>query len=1719
MSLPSDSVRLNSLMSGTASDIVIPPGPLLYDDTISTLLIDRVLFVNSAAAPLQTYANSTTFTVVYDSSSSLEDVWELMRRKFPAKSLSRVGFAFHNNGDLTSFCGNETWFTDADLEVSQTVFSKNTQFILDILREFKVDHVDYLACDTLISTKWRKYFQLVQTQTGVIVGASDNNTGNVKYGGDWIMESTMEDIREVYFSPAIENYAELLVATMTVVATVGTYNESLAIYGNYLFTSAGLKIVKIDLTTNTVVNSNVFTSSYAPPYSGEKGFRTMCVFGNYLYFNNGPHVVGRLNITDGTVEQNWITGLNAVWSIITDGTYLYITNYIPAGYIVRVLLNYTGVAPAAFITGLNYPVDHCIHGSYLYTLDDTSFIRKYDVATGVLVTANLTNRTVSYGSSIFGSGSFLYVGTFRRDNNAHGITQISLDGTTVYNTAYFVNADRTGGYLYYTNVTDMVVYNNKLYCASHYSGFVFSVDLPALPTPFISTRPTAAVDSITYPATMGTVSLTGGSALSAVGGTVVAGTFSISASISSTVYNVGTYTDVSATFFPSDAAYSSVSTSIPSITVLKATPYVATRPTSAFGNYPNKLSSLVTIGGTSTVSIGGADVSGTFIVHPDLSNSIYAEGVYQDVSAVFVPTSSINYNSVATSIQTVTITRGSTTIATVSTPGIAAYNGSWSCTIGGDLLYVAAGRVIKVIDLRTNTLVNSNLYTSDLNVSTLHFRQGYLYFRSGNSIASTVGKVNASTGALVSTSWISGSSGQQGIVSDDTYLYLANPTSIFRAPITGGTATSFITGLTSCKKIAIHGSYLYVPDNGLILKYNVSTGALVSSNFTTLPYLNCLMVHNDVLYAGQIHRGNIPHGIMQIGLDGTILNSYFFVKPETMISSFYTNVQDIAIYNNKMYCATNDYATIISVDMNTVPYISSSATAASSITYPTTIGSVVLSSGSALDVSGGSTAVPGTFGIRMDISNVVYDAGTYTNVSATFYPTDKATYSYSSTSVPTISVLKATPYLATSPISATVVFPNKLSAVVITGGSCTVTNGGAAVTGTFTVSLDLSNSIYAVGTYQNVPAIFNPTSGINYNTITTTIPTLTVTQVAPSQLGSLGISATDLKTAGYSATDLKTAGFTSTQQKTAGFTATEQKTAGFTIAELKTAGFTATEQKTAGFTVTEQKTAGYTATELKTAGFTATEQKTAGFTATQQKTAGFTTTELKTAGFTIAEQKTAGFSATDLRTAGFTATEQKTVGFTAVELKTAGFTATEQKTAGFTIAELKTAGFTATEQKTAGSTLSELISATYTTSQLKSAAFTPTELITAGISTTSLYNVFTTTAETKSVTKAVVSGMLTSTAKTTVPLSSLVGYSFASTVQSGIAIKVTDVNAPAIISKSEMAKGLAVVYAVLDVASCYTVLPTWSSSVKVMNIGNEIYRVYDSNGTTILDNNLVAGDTRTYDGLTIVIGSLTATLAVQPNVDFVLSGLNSYITLSTSAEIPNYSLTLSTDATLTLNTSVSASVLQDTFFYRTDDPINLDASFVYHYVDTTKWLNQSTTLSPKNGIVTANQYVSNDSGGKDFLRDLARQLFGTYLAADLFTNENAVVADINTKFDNVATNIVSLLSSIDKVSGSLSGMVTDESGKKYLKDDTSTSNITREILNELMTSAPNRFLDIKTNYLYNSVEDGYYKIPFIPGDTISFKVTVCPATGQTAAVPTGKTSLTNRSYTVVLNVS
>ena len=63
---------------------------------------------------------------------------------------------------------------------------------MDLLKKHQVKNADFLACNTLKHQSWKTFYDILKKHTGAVVGASDDATGNLKYGGDWVMESTQE---------------------------------------------------------------------------------------------------------------------------------------------------------------------------------------------------------------------------------------------------------------------------------------------------------------------------------------------------------------------------------------------------------------------------------------------------------------------------------------------------------------------------------------------------------------------------------------------------------------------------------------------------------------------------------------------------------------------------------------------------------------------------------------------------------------------------------------------------------------------------------------------------------------------------------------------------------------------------------------------------------------------------------------------------------------------------------------------------------------------------------------------------------------------------------------------------------------------------------------------------------------------------------------------------------------------------------------------------------------------------------------------------------------------------------------------------------------------------------------------------------------------------------------------------------------------------------------
>jgi len=195
------------------------PTSLVYNDSIDTTNMTNVVLIDSIVANHKQFydsANTNTFPIIYNYNSSTDDLLALLRKKFTASSIQRISLVFHDKGEncITQFMNGKRLFDNSDLEENQTSFTENVSFLTSCIKEFHVGHIDYLACNTLQYSNWKSYYALIASQTSVVVGASNNETGNIKYGGDWIMENTNENVRDLYFNTNISNYASTLVLSI-----------------------------------------------------------------------------------------------------------------------------------------------------------------------------------------------------------------------------------------------------------------------------------------------------------------------------------------------------------------------------------------------------------------------------------------------------------------------------------------------------------------------------------------------------------------------------------------------------------------------------------------------------------------------------------------------------------------------------------------------------------------------------------------------------------------------------------------------------------------------------------------------------------------------------------------------------------------------------------------------------------------------------------------------------------------------------------------------------------------------------------------------------------------------------------------------------------------------------------------------------------------------------------------------------------------------------------------------------------------------------------------------------------------------------------------------------------------------------------------------------------------------------------------------------------------
>lgn len=184
-----------------------PYTQLVYPE-ISGNNASNVLLVSSEVMEYETFVNSVnenTYPITYASDSTKADLYELLKKNFT--SIDRLALVFNR------YCHTGSLFLDIEplfLANDYAPYSENVQFIINIIKEFGIKNIDFLACETLLYPNYVEFYNILTRETGVIVGASNNKTGNIKYGGDWVMENTSQNVEDIYFTKNIEYYTYVL---------------------------------------------------------------------------------------------------------------------------------------------------------------------------------------------------------------------------------------------------------------------------------------------------------------------------------------------------------------------------------------------------------------------------------------------------------------------------------------------------------------------------------------------------------------------------------------------------------------------------------------------------------------------------------------------------------------------------------------------------------------------------------------------------------------------------------------------------------------------------------------------------------------------------------------------------------------------------------------------------------------------------------------------------------------------------------------------------------------------------------------------------------------------------------------------------------------------------------------------------------------------------------------------------------------------------------------------------------------------------------------------------------------------------------------------------------------------------------------------------------------------------------------------------------------------
>lgn len=244
---------------------------LLIDDTI----LDIQIFINGI--------NDKTKYVTYNYENTFEEI-ENKISELTVDEFNIIGFVFCDRHINTQIFLEYEFFNKSE---------KILNFMKHLIEKYKIKIIDFLACNLLLYAEWKEYFELLNKMFDIAIRASNDKTGNLISGGDWILETTNINIKDIYFNDKINLWKNVLdylnpiiMNILTDETTNNMYISGKSEYGNdgsetsYIYKLTNYSLLNDKFVDKKIINICIGDNNQVMLLTDEKYNNLYCIGNN-----------------------------------------------------------------------------------------------------------------------------------------------------------------------------------------------------------------------------------------------------------------------------------------------------------------------------------------------------------------------------------------------------------------------------------------------------------------------------------------------------------------------------------------------------------------------------------------------------------------------------------------------------------------------------------------------------------------------------------------------------------------------------------------------------------------------------------------------------------------------------------------------------------------------------------------------------------------------------------------------------------------------------------------------------------------------------------------------------------------------------------------------------------------------------------------------------------------------------------------------------------------------------------------------------------------------------------------------------------------------------------------------------------------------------------------------------------------------------------------------